>query len=189
MVLDGVGEAGLGVPRGAGAPAAAVGDGGGGGLVALDGGKRFGEHRWRPRKLGTGSFGREEGWRRGLRGGLEGGGAHGGGGGRFQQRGRAEHDARAQEWKERRVRTPGSSREGSRRVKGEGRARCGRPERHDVAVALRRPFSTCAPGMAPRGEAEMLQENQGRGESRGSARGRRRDGDAVTVENRARRWS
>ena len=66
MVLDGVGEAGLGVPRGAGAPAAAVG-GGGGGLVALDGGKRFGEHRWRPRKLSTGSFGREEGWRRGLR--------------------------------------------------------------------------------------------------------------------------
>ena len=67
-----------------------------------------------------------------------------------------------------------SSREWSRRVKGEGRARCGRPERHDVAVALRRPFSTCAPGMAPRGEAEMLQENQGRGESPGSARGRRR---------------
>ena len=55
--------------------------------MALDGGKRFGEHRWRPRKLATGSFGREEGWRRGLRGGLEGGGAHDGGGGRFQQRG------------------------------------------------------------------------------------------------------
>ena len=56
------------------------------------GGKRFGEHRWRPRKLATGSFGREEGWRRGLRGGLE-----GGGGGRFPQRERAEHVARAQE--------------------------------------------------------------------------------------------
>ena len=40
---------------------------GGSGLVALGGGKRFGEHRWRPRKLSTGSFGREEGWRRGLR--------------------------------------------------------------------------------------------------------------------------
>ena len=65
--------------------------------MALDGGKQFGEHRWRPRKLATGSFGREEGWRRGLRGSLEGGGAHGGGGGRFQQRGRAEHVARAQE--------------------------------------------------------------------------------------------
>ena len=81
MVLDEVGEAGLGVPRGAGAPAAAVSDGGDG-LVALDGGKRFGEHRWRPRKLATGSFGREEGWRRGLRGepvlrGNNGGGSSG----------------------------------------------------------------------------------------------------------------
>ena len=37
---------------------------GGSGLVALGGGKRFGEHRWRP--WGS-SFGREEGWRRGLR--------------------------------------------------------------------------------------------------------------------------
>ena len=35
------------------------------------------------------------------------------------------------------MRTALSSREWSRRVKGEGRARCGRPERHDVAVALR----------------------------------------------------
>ena len=45
----------------------AMGCRGGSGLVALGGGKRFGEHRWRPRKLSTGSFGREEGWRRGLR--------------------------------------------------------------------------------------------------------------------------
>ena len=43
-------------------------DRGGGGPAALDGGKRVGEHRWRPRKLATGSFGREEGWRRELRG-------------------------------------------------------------------------------------------------------------------------
>ena len=50
-----------------GAWAAAMGCRGGSGLVALGGGKRFGEHRWRPRKLSTGSFGREEGWRRGLR--------------------------------------------------------------------------------------------------------------------------
>ena len=41
---------------------AAMGCRGGSGLVALGGGKRFGEHRWRPRKLATGSFGREEGW-------------------------------------------------------------------------------------------------------------------------------
>ena len=50
-----------------GAWAAAMGCRGGSGLVALGGGKRLGEHRWRPRKLSTGSFGREEGWRRGLR--------------------------------------------------------------------------------------------------------------------------
>jgi len=66
-----------------GAWAAAMGCRGGSGLVALGGGKRFGEHRWRPRKLSTGSFGREEGWRRGLRGepvlrGNNGGGSSGG---------------------------------------------------------------------------------------------------------------
>jgi len=65
-----------------GAWAAAMGCRGGSGLVALGGGKRFGEHRWRPRKLSTGSFGREEGWRRGLRGepvlrGNNGGGSSG----------------------------------------------------------------------------------------------------------------
>ena len=70
-----------GEPRG-GAWAAAMGCRGGSGLVALGGGKRFGEHRWRPRKLSTGSFGREEGWRRGLRGepvlrGNNGGGSSG----------------------------------------------------------------------------------------------------------------
>ena len=63
-----------------GAWAAAMGCRGGSGLVALGGGKRFGEHRWRPRKLSTGSFGREEGWRKGFRGGLGGGGANGGSG-------------------------------------------------------------------------------------------------------------
>ena len=80
-----------------GAWAAAMGCRGGSGLVALGGGKRFGEHRWRPRKLATGSFGREEGWRRGLRGDLEGGGGHGGGGGRSWQQGLAGRGARAQE--------------------------------------------------------------------------------------------
>jgi len=48
-------------------------------VVGSDG-KRVGEHRWRSRKLATGSFGREGGWRRGLRGGLGGGGANGGSG-------------------------------------------------------------------------------------------------------------
>ena len=55
-------------------------DRGGGGPAALDGGKRVGEHRWRPRKLATGSFGREEGRRRELRGRSASGGANGGGG-------------------------------------------------------------------------------------------------------------
>ena len=59
-------------------------------------------------------------------------------------------------------------------VLGEREGERGRPERYGVAVALRRRSSACAHGMAPRGEAEMLQENQERGEGRGSARGRRR---------------
>ena len=53
-------------------------------------GERVGEHRWRSRKLATGLFGREGGWRRGFRGGLGGGGANGGGGsGRHGGLGRA----------------------------------------------------------------------------------------------------
>ena len=59
-------------------------------------------------------------------------------------------------------------------VLGEREGERGRPERYGVAVALRRRSSVCAHGMAPRGEAEMLQENQERGEGRCSARGRRR---------------
>ena len=74
--------------------------------------------------------------------------------------------------KERRVRTTQSSREWSRRVKGEGRARCGRPERHDVAVALRRPTSACAQGTAPRGEAERIGGRFGRTRWRGGGFGR-----------------
>ena len=66
-----------GLLRGALAPTAAVG-GGGGGPAALDGGKRVGEHRWRPRKLATGSFGREKGWKRELRGRPTSGDANGG---------------------------------------------------------------------------------------------------------------
>ena len=86
MVLDGVGEAGLGVPRGAGAPAAAVG-GGGGGPTSLGGGERVSEHRWMSRKLSAGFVGREEGWRRELRGSLGGGGGHGGRRWPFQAKG------------------------------------------------------------------------------------------------------
>ena len=66
-----------GLLRGAVAPTASVG-GGCGGLAALDDGKRVGEHRWRPRKLATGSFGREEGWKRELRGRPASGDANGG---------------------------------------------------------------------------------------------------------------
>ena len=60
-------------------------------------GERVGEHRWRSRKLATGSFGREDGWRRGLRGRLAGGGGHGGGDGRSRAIGTTELGARAQE--------------------------------------------------------------------------------------------
>ena len=70
MVLDGVGEAGLGVPRGAGAPAVAVcggGGGGGGGPAGLGISERVGEHQRSVRELATGSVGREEGRRRGFR--------------------------------------------------------------------------------------------------------------------------
>jgi len=75
--LIGAGSDRKGLLRGAVAPTAAVG-GGCGGLAALDGGKRVGEHRWRPRKLATGSFGREEGWKRELRGRPTSGDANGG---------------------------------------------------------------------------------------------------------------
>jgi len=63
--------------RGEQRPAAADG-GGGGGLVAVGDGERVEEHRWGSRKLAGGSFGREEGWRKGFRGSLGGGGANGG---------------------------------------------------------------------------------------------------------------
>ena len=71
-------------------------DGRSGGLVALGDGERVEEHRWGSRKLAGGSFGREEGWRKGFRGGLGGGGANGGGGGYSRQRGRAGLGVRAQ---------------------------------------------------------------------------------------------
>jgi len=60
---------------GAAAPRRAAAGGGGGGPVVGSDGERVGEHRWRSRKLATGSFGCEGGWRRGLRGGLGGGAA------------------------------------------------------------------------------------------------------------------
>ena len=50
-------------------------------------GERVGEHRWRSRKLAGGSFGAEEGWRRGLHGRPTSGGANGGGADRSRQRG------------------------------------------------------------------------------------------------------
>ena len=72
-------------------------DRGGGGPTALDGGKRVGEHRWRPRELAAGVVGHEGGRRSELRGELGGGGGHGGGGGRSWQQRLAGRGARAQE--------------------------------------------------------------------------------------------
>jgi len=54
-----------------------------------------------------------------------------------------------------------------------GRARCGRPGRHGVAVAVRRPSSTSAPWIATRGEAENLQEKPRVERTGGAARERR----------------
>ena len=67
--------------------------------MARGGGERVREHQRRPRKLATGSFGREENRRGELRGELGGGGGHGGGGGRSRQQRLAGRGARAQEGK------------------------------------------------------------------------------------------
>ena len=99
---------------------------GGGGLLRRDGAPvgegergRAGELRWRLGKL-VGCPVRAHGdRRRELRGGLGGGGANGGRRQLWTPCG-ARSSARSRE--ERRVRTLWSSREGSRRVKGEGRA-------------------------------------------------------------------
>jgi len=71
--------------------------GSGGGPASLGGGGWVGEHQRRPRKLATGSFGREEERKRELRGSLRGGGTHGGGGGRSRATGATELGALAQE--------------------------------------------------------------------------------------------
>ena len=63
--------------RGAGAPAAAFG-GGGGGAAGLGAGEWVREHQRRIGELATGSFEREEGRKRGLRGRPASGGANGG---------------------------------------------------------------------------------------------------------------
>jgi hypothetical protein len=84
------------------------------------------------------------------------------------------------------VKTSLSSREGSRQSRAREGARRSRPARHGVAMALRRPSSACAQGMAPHGEAERFGEKPGVGEAvlaGASARGRpggRAGGETVT---------
>ena len=56
----------------------------------------------------------------------------------------------------RRSRTALGLLERSRRSRTRGETRHGRPDRHGVAVALRRRSSACAHGVAPRGEAERV---------------------------------
>ena len=178
----------MGVPPGAGAPAAAVSDGGDG-LVALDGGKWFGEHRWSPRKLATGSFGREEGRRRGFRGRPVSGGANGGDGRLWTPWG-----ARLGAWSRegsrgggRRLTCEANGREESR-AEGASELRSG--ARHG-SVRRRRGASSSRPQrarseMAPCGEAERLRENQGRGSARERcvAAGLDSDGDLGSAQNR-----
>jgi len=67
--------------------AAGVASGGGDRPAVVRDGEWVGEHRWMSMKLFAGFVGREEGWRRELRGSLGGGGGHGGGGGRSRRKG------------------------------------------------------------------------------------------------------
>ena len=56
----------------------------------------------------------------------------------------------------RRSRTALGLLERSRRSRTRGETRHGRPDRHGVAVALRRRSSACAHGVVPRGEVERV---------------------------------
>ena len=88
--------------------------GGGSGAAGLGGGERVGEHQRRSRELATGSFWREEGWRRGLRGELGGGGGHGGRRWSFQAKGGARRWLSSSGGKKEMMKTSLSSRNGLR---------------------------------------------------------------------------
>jgi hypothetical protein len=117
-----------------------------------------GEHQRRPRKLATGSFGREGGWRRELRGDLRDGGGYGGRRWLFQARGAAERGSHDQEGRRKGWGRLWAPKEDPRRSRTRDGSRRGRPGRHDVVVAVRRPSSVSAPWIATRGEAEKLRE-------------------------------
>ena len=165
----------MGAGRPEEAPPRNRGGGGGGGPVARGGGERVGEHQRSVRELAVGFFGREGGWRRGLRGSLGGGGANGGRRQLWTPCG-ARSGARSRE--ERRIRTSGSSWNG---LGGPGRER-GRA-RSAGAIRRRRGTSTAVLGVRARDGAawrcrEASGKHQRRGEGWGAARGRRR-GDGV----------
>ena len=103
---------------------------------ALDGSKRVGEHRWRPRKLATGSFGREEGWRRELRGEQTTTAVMAGGGRPLGQGARLGALLGARRGRGRRKCEHPTRGEGSGRFQGETRVRRSRTGRHGVAVAV-----------------------------------------------------
>ena len=106
------------------------------------GGERVGEHQRSVRELAVGFFGREGGWRRGLRGSLMGGGANGG---RRQLWTPCGTRSGARSWEERRIRTSGSSWNG---LGGPGRDR-GRA-RSAGAIRRRRGASTAVLGVRAR---------------------------------------
>ena len=60
--------------------------------------------------------------------------------------------------RERRMGTPRSSRERSRRPRTREGARCSRPGRHGIAVAVRRPSSSSVQGMTTRVGVQQLRE-------------------------------
>ena len=68
-------------------------------------------------------------------------------------------------------------------VKGEGRAGSGRPGRHDVAVAVQRPSSSCVQGTTTRGGVEKLQRGTGAEWAGGAVRARLAAG-GVGVQHR-----
>jgi len=170
--LIGAGGDRKGLLRGAVAPTVAVG-GGCGGLAALDGGKRAGEHRWRPRKLATGSFGREEGWRRELRGEQTTTAVMAGGGRPLGQEARLGALLGARRGRGRRKCEHPTRGEGSGRFQGETRVRRSRTGRHGVAVAVRRHSSACAHGNGDAWRSREATGEAGTGRGEGAARGRR----------------
>ena len=147
-------------------------DCGGGGPAALDGGKRVGEHQRMSRKLFAGFVGREEGWRRELRGEQTTTAVMAGGGRPLGQGARLGALLGARRGRGRRKCEHPTRGEGSGRFQGETRVRRSRTGRHGVAVAVRRHSSACAHGNGDAWRSREATGEAGTGRDEGAARGR-----------------